>query len=207
MTQVNPPPQIRLPREFQESAEVRNFFESINTVLRQLWVRSGGEVDSLDELLKVIKSILRTLLYSQDTKPEQADPIQSLFIESDKSADSVSPIIHDEHQSFTVNTFIEQLAHQQANIPVEETDIVVTSGSVQATGEQAIICENSNILNVGVNPYPDEGERLTIKRRGANVYITSDTNNIDGKHNLSMIDETNTDTLTLLYANDNWSTI
>lgn len=219
MTQVNPPPQIRIPRELQGSAEVRNFFESINTVLRQLWVRSGGEVDSLEELLKTVQSILRSLLYSRDTQPEQPDPLQSLFVESDNDSlptafitdDNTSlpsAVIKEEQtSSFTINSLDERDVLPQITLPEEEADIVVTAGTITATGEQVIVCENTDILNVRVNPYPNEGERLIIKRRGANVYITSDTNNIDGKFNLSMIDETNTDTLTLLYANNNWSTI
>lgn len=47
MTVVNPPPQLRIPREFLKDSETRAFFERQQTILFQLWNRTGGGSDGL----------------------------------------------------------------------------------------------------------------------------------------------------------------
>ena len=42
---VNPPPQLRIPKQFLGDKEVRNFIEQQNQILFQLWNRTGGEFD------------------------------------------------------------------------------------------------------------------------------------------------------------------
>ena len=44
---VNPPPTLRVPRAFINDPEVRSFIEQQNTIIFQLWNRTGGDVDSI----------------------------------------------------------------------------------------------------------------------------------------------------------------
>ncbi len=46
---VNPPPQLRLPQQFLKDKEIRKFFEQQNLILFQLWNRTGGPSDLVDE--------------------------------------------------------------------------------------------------------------------------------------------------------------
>lgn len=43
--QVNPPPALRIPQQFNSDVEVRGFFEQQRTILFQLWNRTGGNID------------------------------------------------------------------------------------------------------------------------------------------------------------------
>jgi len=47
--QVNPPPLLTIPRKFLEDPEVREFIKQQNTIIFQLWNRTGGNVDSISE--------------------------------------------------------------------------------------------------------------------------------------------------------------
>jgi hypothetical protein len=42
---VNPPPFLRLPKAFIDDREVRAFIEQQNTILFQLWRKTGGNSD------------------------------------------------------------------------------------------------------------------------------------------------------------------
>ena len=46
---VNPPPILKLPKAFLEDREVREFIKQQNTILFQLWNRTGGVNDDVDE--------------------------------------------------------------------------------------------------------------------------------------------------------------
>lgn len=45
---VNPPPQIVLPEEFKKDLNVANYFEQLDRVLLQLWTRTGGATDKIE---------------------------------------------------------------------------------------------------------------------------------------------------------------
>jgi len=49
MAQVNPPPQLKIPREFITDAEKFPYFRGIETILFQLWNRTGGDDDLIEE--------------------------------------------------------------------------------------------------------------------------------------------------------------
>ncbi|MCZ6897643.1 MAG: hypothetical protein O7D95_02890 [Betaproteobacteria bacterium] len=51
MTLVNPPPTIRIPKQFLEDPETRSFFEQLRTIQFQLWQRTGGGTDSVEASL------------------------------------------------------------------------------------------------------------------------------------------------------------
>ena len=46
-TLVNPPPQLKIPDKFFNDPEIRSYFERQNTILFQLWQRTGGAFDAV----------------------------------------------------------------------------------------------------------------------------------------------------------------
>lgn len=49
MTQVNPPPRLRIPPSLiRGDIEARAYLEQLNTILFQLWNRTGGGEDIID---------------------------------------------------------------------------------------------------------------------------------------------------------------
>lgn len=51
MADVNPPPQIVLPPELAKDAQTRAYFQQLDRFLLQLWFRTGGADDLLDDLV------------------------------------------------------------------------------------------------------------------------------------------------------------
>lgn len=51
MSKVNPPPALRLPLSLAQNQEARVYFEQINKILFQLWTRTGGGNDDINDLL------------------------------------------------------------------------------------------------------------------------------------------------------------
>lgn len=51
MSRVNPPPALRLPPSLAQNQEARVYFEQINKILFQLWARTGGGNDDINDLL------------------------------------------------------------------------------------------------------------------------------------------------------------
>ena len=56
MATVNPPPQLRVPRAFLKDPEVRSFIEQQNTIIFQLYQRTGGVVDEVENSQQNITS-------------------------------------------------------------------------------------------------------------------------------------------------------
>jgi len=48
MSHVNPPPQVRIPEKFLKEPELRSFFERLQTIIWQLWLRTGGATDLIE---------------------------------------------------------------------------------------------------------------------------------------------------------------
>jgi hypothetical protein len=49
MAKVNPPPQLRRPNKLTSDQEMRPYFERLEWILFQLWSRTGGADDSVDD--------------------------------------------------------------------------------------------------------------------------------------------------------------
>jgi hypothetical protein len=49
MAKVNPPPQIRRPPKISQDRELRPYFERLEWLLFQLWTRTGGSSDSIED--------------------------------------------------------------------------------------------------------------------------------------------------------------
>lgn len=47
---VNPPPRLRIPKAFQGDPEVREYLRQVDTILFQLWRKTGGTSDPISDL-------------------------------------------------------------------------------------------------------------------------------------------------------------
>lgn len=54
---VNPPPALPIPRSFAADREVLNWTSALNTILFQLWKRTGGGTDSVSGLQDVAMAL------------------------------------------------------------------------------------------------------------------------------------------------------
>ncbi|MBL4664323.1 MAG: hypothetical protein JKY22_12400 [Flavobacteriaceae bacterium] len=57
MTNVNPPPQIKLPSAFAKDSEINTYFRHLNRMLLQLWTRTGGASDIIGDAENNFSSI------------------------------------------------------------------------------------------------------------------------------------------------------
>lgn len=55
--QVNPPPQLKLPEALAKDKEAATYFRHLDRMLLQLWKRTGGGVDLLDDLINDVNPI------------------------------------------------------------------------------------------------------------------------------------------------------
>ena len=53
---INPPLQLRVPSQFLNDKPTRDYFEQTNIILFQLWQRTGGTTDSIDNSQQDINS-------------------------------------------------------------------------------------------------------------------------------------------------------
>ena len=70
MTQVNPPPRPRIPQAFLKDREVTGYVEQLQTIIFQLWQRTGGDNDTVQDLLDINDSSFNAQV--QQLKKEQA---------------------------------------------------------------------------------------------------------------------------------------
>lgn len=84
MSKVNPPPVLRIPQEILNNQNTRSYFEQINKILFQLWMRTGGGSDAISEI--TITS------GDSDSKATQALSLVSEVIQYIQNAESTSAI-------------------------------------------------------------------------------------------------------------------
>ena len=72
--QVNPPPQLRIPKAFLQDREVRAFIEQQNIILFQLYRKLGGVNDPISEIgtegISNLSSNLQQVLKQLDGLPK-----------------------------------------------------------------------------------------------------------------------------------------
>lgn len=81
MTQVNPPPRLRIPQSLARDPQSREFLEQVNIILFQLWTRTGGSEDTVeidrerikeleDQVGENFNSYVQYLFKQQEEQPE-----------------------------------------------------------------------------------------------------------------------------------------
>ena len=133
MTQVNPPPQVRIPDKFFEDPELRTFFERWDTILFQLWNRTGGHEDLVD------------------------DSIQELTSTGSRVSRNAARIHALEKVDF---------------------DIEIINADFTTERNQIIICQNTSLVSVTLDPNAVVEDEVHIKRTDGVVNVIG---SIDGK--------------------------
>ena len=74
MNQVNPPPLLRVPSEFQRNGETRSFVEQLQTIVFQLYNRTGGDIDNIDALIAAVELLIKNVNDLESVNASQVDP-------------------------------------------------------------------------------------------------------------------------------------
>ena len=85
-TNVNPPPGLRIPKQFLEAPDTRSFFEQQREIIFQLWNRTGGSSDSVAATEEGLTSTGSRYLFSK-----QAETLKDIYQSNcglDSQADS-----------------------------------------------------------------------------------------------------------------------
>ena len=56
MANVNPPPHLKLPKQFFDDKGAREYFQSLEFIVFQLWKRSGGGTDAIETANQFVTS-------------------------------------------------------------------------------------------------------------------------------------------------------
>jgi len=62
MAAVNPPPNLRLPRDFVSDKDKRDYFQQLEFIIFQLWTRTGGGSDKIEAIDTFDKKSLADLI-------------------------------------------------------------------------------------------------------------------------------------------------
>ncbi len=69
MINVNPPPRPRMPQTFLRDREVNGYMEQLQTIIFQLYTRSGGSGDAMAQALQDIVTIFGELTELDELRP------------------------------------------------------------------------------------------------------------------------------------------
>ena len=135
-TKVNPPPQLRMPEDFYNDPVKRSFFERQNTILFQLWNRTGGSEDFID------------------------DSEQALTSTGSRVARNAAKINALEKAGF---------------------DIEIITADFTTNKNQVIICNNTSLITVTLDPNAIEEDQVHIKRSNDVVDVVGDIDGFNSK--------------------------
>lgn len=110
-TLVNPPPQLKIPDKFFNDPDIRSYFERQNTILFQLWQRTGGAFDAVagKQIVTLANSdlILDSSAYGSLIIVDASDNTVQITlppISADTSGESVDVAVIDATNDVTVAT-------------------------------------------------------------------------------------------------------
>lgn len=125
---VNPPPQVRIPRQFQQDRELRTFFEQNREILFQLWSRTGGNLDLVAG---------QQLIIATSADYTVADYSTLVVVEADTTPVTIRlPAI----ASNTIGQTVSVLALDATN------DITVLPNGATINGEASVIMNQDDML-------------------------------------------------------------
>jgi hypothetical protein len=149
MSNVNPPTALKIPAKLLADKELRVYFEQRDFIQYQLWLRTGGGNDAIEDTEN-------GELYEPGIQTSNADEL----IEELEN-EGVTPSI------------------------VQPVEVISVLADFTTTGEQILICANSIDVDVTLNPYPDDGEQLHIKRAGDGLVTV--LGDVDGNASTTII--------------------
>ena len=186
-TNVNPPPFLRVPTQFLGNRELRAFFEQQNTILFQLWQRTGGDTDDLSELIALVNQLIAevgVLTLEVDNNRNLIDAnTQSIIDNSLAIADNAGEI---NINSGNITTNTNNISTNTGDITaLKGKELTIKRVSVDYIAEpyQVIICDNTPPIAITLNTSPVINELVHIKRTDGVVNIIG---TIDGLVDLTL---------------------
>jgi hypothetical protein len=165
---VNPPPMLRVPKAFIVDPEIRAFIEQQNTIIFQLWNRTGGDVDLVEE-------------GGSGSEQNRID-IDLNRIDIDINAGHIA----DNTAAIGVNAGL--IADNTADIGTNAGDISTNAGDISDLQYKAFdvvevladvtleefkiaICRNTTPITITLKLLPVLGDEIQVKRSGAEVTV------------------------------------
>jgi hypothetical protein len=143
---VNPPPQLRIPKEFLANTEQRDFFRQTNTILFQLWQRTGGTTDEIEDSKQNITS-------SSSRVSRNAARINSLELKEFEIITTTTDVITEEFQiiicknTTSINVTLNPQAIENDEVHIKRRDGVINViGSIDGFTNKVI-----NVLNYSMH--------------------------------------------------------
>lgn len=144
---VNPPPQLKIPKAFLQDREVREFIKQQNTILFQLWNRTGGNVDFVDSGAEGVAENAESILVNRGLIEDNS--LSILDIEED----------------------INDLQLRVAALEYRVYEIVNTTTPLITEPFQTIICKNTSPIEITLDTNAVENDEVNIKRKGASINV------------------------------------
>lgn len=186
---VNPPLFSAIPNN--TDPQLRLFLRQQQEVIRQLYNKTGGQVDPIDGALTSIEEV-DAALSAQKTKQDDENTATNARIDTTNSdVDTLDTSLDAEILR------IDSLVNQVSAI----NNVIERVVGYTTTGTQVIICVNPLAISVTLNASPATGERVTVKRTDAEVDIIA---TIDGVANKTLAAN---ESATIIYSGTAWYTI
>jgi hypothetical protein len=155
---VNPPPLLLLPRAFVSDPEVRSFIEQQNTIIFQLWNRTGGDYDEVDGSKNGVAENKESILVNSNQITVSINDISlnasaiatntiNITINSNNIATNTSNIATNT-SNITTNT--SNIATNTSNITTNTSNIATNTSNI-ATNTSNIATNTSNITTNASN--------------------------------------------------------
>lgn len=170
-TNVNPPLFANIPQDV--SPQLRVFLRQQQEVLRQLYNKTGGQGDPIDDATTQINQVVNDVSTLDDTITSFQDDQTSIN-------STLSSAIQDNADSALLNAQnIDALDTRIDSLEGGQLALSEINTATTLTGNQIVICTNSVAMDVTLNGSALNGEQAIIKSTNADVNIigTVDGNN------------------------------
>ena len=143
---VNPPPQLQIPKELLKDRFTGEYLRQINTILFQLWKRTGGTTDEISNSQETITS-------TSSRVSRNATRINSLEIKEFEIASTTSDITAKEFQiiicknTSSINVTLDPKAIENDEVHIKRRgEEVIVIGSIDGFTNKTI-----NVLNYSMH--------------------------------------------------------
>lgn len=173
MANVNPPPIPRIPRQFLQDVETRGFFQEVQRILFQLWLRSGGGSDAIQNASGISE------FDGVDGLIDRIEELEALDVGSHKNLEDLEALEPSYYENLIDRLEELESAFDDPVVYSEESNVIEIGSAITAyttTGdEDIIICNNSAALTITMTT-PEDGHKTTYIRRDAAVSLVGTLN-------------------------------
>jgi len=173
---------IPIPKALHTDPEVRFYHEYLNKFLHDLWIRTGGGNDDI-----------------RDEGVKELYPWQALTDEEPESVFGAFGRLGANAEDRAENPY------GNTGQNTDKVEVIPVSGDYTTTGSQIVICTNTASITVTLNPSPDDGEEVHIKRQNTGTVTVS--GDIDGDSSKDIIFRYDSPHLVYTVEADEWSIV